>query len=44
MGGLSPLVAAAEPRAAGSLAPAFAAVRSRLAVVAVLLAVAGVSS
>jgi predicted metal-binding membrane protein len=43
VGGLSPLVASAEPRAAGSLAPAFAAVRSRLAVVAVLLAVAGVS-
>ena len=40
---MSPLVASAEPRAAGSLAPAFAAVRSRLAVVAVLLAVAGVS-
>jgi predicted metal-binding membrane protein len=42
VGGLSPLVASAEPRAA-SLAPAFAAVRSRLAVVAVLLAVVGVS-
>ena len=40
---MSPPVASAEPRAAGSLAPAFAAVRSRLGVVAVLLAVAGVS-
>jgi predicted metal-binding membrane protein len=40
---LSRLVASAQPRATGGLAPAFAAVRSRLAVVAVLLAAAGVS-